>query len=174
MPSDMTAAAILIPGNLRPVPGVAGEVFRLGRLASAVARCPRSQSEHREGGPGACLDTSVAECEPRRSGGGAEVQGQRLIWGRGEEVNGRGCVGGRGRAGRRGLANGRGPEGRGCLSRLQPDSVSLGATCGARRQDEDTKGRLRLTLEEGPTRDQKAGGLENGECLWGRVRGRRL
>ena len=100
-----------------------------------------------------------------RSGGGAEVQRQRLIWGRGEEVNGRGCVGGRGRAGGRGLANGRGPEGRGCLSRLQPDSVSLGATCGARRQDEATKGRLRLTLEEGPTRDQKAGGLENGECL---------
>lgn len=77
VPSVMTAAALLIPGNLGPVPGLAGEVFRLCRLACAVARCSRSQSEHREGGPGACPGTSVVERDPPSSGGGAEVQGQR-------------------------------------------------------------------------------------------------
>lgn len=102
----MTAAALLIPGNLGPAPGLAGEVFRLCRLACAVARCPRSQSEHREGGPEACPATSVVERDPRSSGGGAEVQGQRWIWGRGEEVSGRGCVGGWGRVGERGLVSG--------------------------------------------------------------------
>lgn len=61
--------------------------------------------------------------------------------------------------------SGRVPEGRACLSRLQPHSVSLGAICGAKRLDEATKGRLRLTLEKGPTQDQKTKGLESGECL---------
>lgn len=57
--------------------------------------------------------------------------------------------------------SGRVPEGRACLSRLQPHSVSLGAICGAKRLDEATKGRLRLTLEKG-SQDQKTKGLESG------------
>lgn len=45
---------------------------------------------------------------------------------------------------RRGLVSGRGREGRDCPSRLPPESVSLRATRGAKRQDEATRGRLRL------------------------------
>lgn len=81
MPSVMTAAALLIPGNLGPAPGLAGEVFRLCRLACAVASAA-NQSTGRVG-LGACPATSVVERDPRSSGGGAEVQGQKVDLGAG-------------------------------------------------------------------------------------------
>ena len=70
-------------------------------------------------------------------GGGAGEPGRKRDLGDG-------ALSGRDWVGRRGLVSGRGREGRDCQSRLPPESVSLGATCGAMRQGEATRGRLRL------------------------------